>query len=49
MATPVFAKNKGQNSCTALELSQAFVAWLANSGCWGDGRQAVLQNIVTSL
>jgi len=44
-----FAKNKAQSLLTALGLSQAFVAWFANSSCLGDERQAVLQTIVASL
>ena len=49
VATPAFAKNKAQNWRIALGLSQAFVAWFANSGCLGDERQAVLQTVVVSL
>jgi len=41
-------KHKAQHMLTALGLSQAFVAWCANSGCLGE-RHAVLQTIVASV
>jgi len=44
-----FCKKQGTEFAHSIGLSQAFVAWFANSSCLGDERQAVLQTIVASL